>query len=989
MHKFILAVFIFSYIISFCSGQTHHSKQLSINDGLSHNTIEDVLQDSEGFMWFATHNGLNRYDGYQVITYQNNSNLENSISGNRLICINEDFLGNLWVGSSGNGVNKFDKEKEVFESYQSNRSKYSLPNNTINNIKVFKDSSIWICTNNGIAKYNKTNDNFTNYYLDYAEGENGTFVVYDALKTSKGEIYVASVHNYIFKLNVNNGIFTKVYYSRDSNLTGNYRKRLKEDKDGNIWISAFSHGLVKYNPNTGKSKVFTGNNSGLKTDLLNGDFIIHENKLWLTTDGSGIIKYDLNSKTFTSLEYNANKKNSIISNKIYSIFIDNQDIIWIGTFNEGVNILNPNQEKFSILKTKENHDFSMEGYSVLSIYEDKNETLWIGTDGDGLFTYSKEGIAERYKTNADITNSLSTERIICINQDKEGNLILGTYNGGMIVLNPKQNKFKRYLPNANNNDAIASNNIWDIFIDSKERIWVGLLNGGLDLFNNKNKQFTHYGPNTDNYNRINHSNVMGIIEDKDGDIWFGTEGRGVNILDNQSNQMFHSIHPSENKRLSNNNVHCIYEDSYGTIWLGTRNGGLNKYDKKSQTLEYFFMNDGLPSNIIHSIIEDGKQNLWLGTAYGLSRFNTQTNTFKNYDTKDGLLSYVYNRNAVLRRNDGTILVGSTNGLNVFHPDSIRDINYTPKAFFTNFRIDNTLVNIGDTINGRVVLERSLNYTKEIIIEPKDKIFTIEFAAKTFTLPEKCWFKYKLEGFDTDWKTTEASRQHITYTNLNPGSYVFKVKASNSDGVWSNYVAKMNITVLPSFWQSIWFKFVIVFVILLIFYAWYKYKLSLKEKQFLIEKEKQNQQISGLEKEKLESELNNQTFNILSRNKTLLKHKRRLSLLVNKVDEKTKKTLTDIVSEIDQEINEEKDWKHIEPRLDKVYNNFMTILKGRHTNLTQSELRIAAYVRMGLSTKEISELLQKTTKAIDNDRYRLRKKLDIPQNDSLKRYLLEL
>ena len=989
MYKFILVVFFLSHIIAFSKGQNYYSKQLTINDGISHNTIETVFQDSDGFMWFATHNGLNRYDGYQIKTYQNDSSDEYSISDNRLSCINEDLRGNLWIGTSGNGVNKFNKETEKFERYQSNRSKYSLPSDVINNVKIFANSSIWVCTNNGLAKYNEKENNFTNYFLDFNEYGNNSFIVYDVLKSSSGDIYVASDHDYIFKLNQENGKFSRVYYSRDQNLNGNYRKHIVEDAKGNLWISGFSHGLVKFNPQTGKSKLFSQSNSKLKTDLLNGNLVIHKNKLWIATDGQGIIIYDLLSSEFSSFENTPDNENSIYNRKIYSIYIDNQDVIWIGTFNEGVNILNPNPLKFSTLKTQLNKDFSLEGYSVLSIFEDSKNNLWIGTDGDGLFRYSKEGSIKQYKREPNNPNSLSANRIVCLNQDKYGNLLLGTYTGGLVIFNPEQNKFTRYLHDPTNIHSIASNHVWNIFIDSKERIWVGLLGSGLDLFDPARKQFIHYGPNTNNYNRINHDNVMGIIEDKDGDIWFGTEGRGVNILYNQSNQMFHSIHQSENKRLSNNNVRCLYEDSYGIIWLGTGNGGLNQYDKKTQSLDFFNMTDGLPSNIIYSIIEDNKQNLWLGTAYGLSKFNTKDNTFRNYDIKDGLLSYVCNRNAIYRKNDGTILVGSTNGLNVFHPDSINDITNTPNAFFTNLRIDNTIVNIGDTINGRVVLTKNLNYTNEIIIEPKDKIFTIEFAAKTFTLPEKCWFKYKLEGFDKNWKTTQASRQHITYTNLNPGDYIFQVKASNSDGLWSDYEAKMNITVLPSFWQSIWFKLVIVFCILIIFYAWYKFKLSVKEKQFLIEKEEQNKQITGLEKEKLEGELNNQTFNILSRNRTLLKHKRRLSLLANKVDEKTKNTLLDIVSEIDQEINEEKDWKHIEPRLDKVYNNFMTILKGKHANLTQSELRIAAYVRMGLSTKEISELMQKTTKAIDNDRYRLRKKLDILQNNSLKSYLLDL
>lgn len=987
--KIILILNLLAFtLVNKAQTDNYYCSQLTINEGLSHNTIECIFKDSEGYIWIGTHNGLNRYDGTNIISYQSKNEKSNSLSGNRVLSINEDSEGYLWIGTLSNGLNRFDKRTNKFTNYYSDGNSNSLPSNAVSNIKVLSDNSVWLCTNNGLARYNKATDGFIHYPFKHGVENDPNFVVYDLIETSKGEIYVASSHDCIYKLSKENGTYSPVSYLRDPKLQGNYRKHILEDNKGQLWISAFSHGLIKLNLQTGESKVFTKDNSELASNLLYGSGTVHGNKLWLATDGDGIVVVNTDTEEFSVVTADKNQAIHLFSNKVYSLFIDDQDIIWVGTFNEGVNVLDPNRTKFGTLKSNKNKTFALEGISVLSLFEDSKQRLWIGTDGEGLFCYEKDGRIKQIKHDPDNDNSLSSDRIVSISEDANGNILLGSYMGGLVVYNVDKNSFKRYLPSSKKG-SISSNHVWEIFVDSKSRVWLGLLGTGLDLFDQENDRFIHYGPQSDNYNRINHDNVMGIIEDESGDVWFATEGRGLNVLDNETGQMFRTIHSSEHMKLSNNNVRCIYEDSDGVIWAGTENGGLNKFDKKSETIEYFNMDNGLPSNLIYSIVEDDLNCLWIGTAYGISKFDKKTQTFTNFDIKDGLLGYVCNREGILKRSDGSILVGTTNGLNTFKPAEIRNISYLPDVFFTGLRIQSKLVRQGDTINGRTVLDMPLNYIKELVVMPKDKIFSLEFAAKTYTLPQKCWFKYKLEGFEDEWVINDASRQYVTYSNLNPGNYKFRVRASNSDGIWSPNEKVLNITVLPSFWQSIWFKIIITCFVLLLFYIWYRIKIIEKEKQFKREKIQQEQKIVHLEKENLETELNNQTFNILSRNKLLLKHKRRLSAIIKKVDEKTAKTLDEIISDIDKEVNNEKDWKHIEPRLDKVYNNFMTSLKSKHGKLTQNELRVAAYVRMGLSTKEISELLQKTTKAIDNERYRLRKKLDVPLNDSLKKYLLDL
>lgn len=987
MRLFIYIFFLSSiYTIALCQQSEYQNTQINIENGLAHNAIECIYKDEEGIMWFGTHNGLSRYNGTTIITYQNSIINKNSLAGNKVLSICEDTYGVLWIATAGQGVCSFDKQKETFKNFSAYDLTSGLKSNNINNIRLISDT-IWVCTGNGLAYYNPSTNNFIPFTIKNEPPNKVETIVYDILRTKDGVYYVTTGDDYMHLFTPSVGSFQPIEYKRVRHLSGNFRKRLLEDKDGMLWISAFSHGLVRFDPTTNNSEIFTTRNSTIPSDLLNGYSLTYKNQIWFATDGSGIIIYDLITESFSIFNSNSSKLDGHWSNIVNSLFIDNLDRIWIGTFNEGVHILDPNQLKFSTLRLRNGEKFDLNGISVLSIFEDSRKTLWVGTDGKGLFQF-KNGELNQFLPNSS-SNSISSDRIICINEDEYGNILLGTYMGGLSIYRPDKNVFQTFTHDPNNDLSIASDNVWDIYFDSQNRAWIGLLDGGLDLYNHKSNSFIHYGPNSNKSEKINHNNILSIIEDSDNNMWFATEGDGIYRLENKTEQMQHLLHSSGTIKPSSNNIYGLYEDNNGIIWIATENGGLNRYDKKNQHISYLFKEDGLPCNIIYSITADNNDVLWLGTAYGVSSFEKESKTFTNYDIYDGLKGYICNRNALFKRKDGSILIGSTNGLNIFHPESMSKRTTSPETQLTTLRINNRIINVGDTINNRVILKRNINYTEQITIKPKDKIFTLEFVALTYTLPEKCSYMHQLEGFDEDWEYTDASRNNVTYSNLKPGNYVFKVKASNSDKVWSDNISTLSIRVLPSFWQTIYFKLLIGLFSFSIIYSFYRNRLKIKEKHFLREKEAHEQKILLFEKDKLESELNNQTFNILNRNRTLLNYKMRLDILGKRVDEKNKTILKDIISEIDSQVNEEKDWKHIEPRLDKVYNNFMTSLKDKHADLTQNELRIAAYVRMGLSSKEISELMQKTLKGVDSDRYRLRKKLDIPINDSLKNYLLDL
>ncbi len=956
------------------------------SDGLSHNNVECIFKDSDGFVWFGTRNGLCRYDGYKIKIYRSTYGI-NSISGDRILSINEDINGNLWIGTYGNGLNKFDKIRESFTYYLNNdESGYR-----INKIAVFKNGDVWVCTNNGLAKYISESDNFKvfrtdNQYPNSLKSNN----IYDIIETSLGEIYVATESHFIQKYNPENHEFIEIRYKRAPGLNKNYRKRIIEDMEGVLWIAADVHGLCSYNPKTKTSEIFLQGENQLTTNVLTGDMALdREGNLWISTDGCGINIFNPYTRKFQYIRHNEQNEGSISSDHIYCIYFDDMNTIWVGTFGDGVNFYDPSMYKFNSYYRKPDDLKVFTGKSILSLFQDSKNRLWIGTDGEGLYMLTPDGKLKNFRHWPQHINSVSANAITSINEDSKGNILIGTYSGGLNSFNVEKSIFTRFNEQSQNISKIHSGNVWRIFPDSKDRIWLGLLGNGVDLFDSETKTFTNYGLVSTRPDRVDFPNVMAILEDSDGDIWFGSEGRGIYILDSETDKIYRIETDSVNNITTDGLIKCLYQDRWGSIWIGTEGHGLYKLNKKTNELKHYDIKDGIPTNIVQSIIEDSQENLWIGTSNGLCFFNPKTESFRNFIKEDGLSGNVFNQNAMVRLTDGRFACGTTNGINIFKPENIKFNQNLPRIVFTCIEVLNKEIHPGDTINNKVILTKNINFTKELTLSYKEKVFSLEFAALNYTLPKKCFYKYKLEGFDDKWYFTSSDRRRVSYSNLQPGNYVFRLLASNNDGKWGNNERTLKISILPPFYRTLWFRLLVIIIITSLIYAFYRYRLNIHKNRFLQKQAEQEKKIMALEKEKLESELKKLTFHIINRNRVLIDQKNRLMGLSVKAKESVKVGLQDIISIIDEDLNEDKDWKYIEPQLDKVYNNFVTRLKEKHPDLNVSEIKIAAYVRMNLSTKEISEFMHKTPRAVENDRYRLRKKIGLDSNNSLQNYLINL
>jgi ligand-binding sensor domain-containing protein len=480
--KNIIFLILFSNALSVYAGanESLNFSYITKNEGLSDNNVECIFKDSDGFMWFGTRNGLCRFDGYEIKVYRKNEN-ENSISGNRILDIIEDKNGYLWIGTYKDGLNRFNKQTEKFEHYGLQQG----IGQRINRIKLFSDSSIWVGSNIGVIRLVNWGD--TVRIIPFNDDSN-YLSTYDMLETRNREVYIATDNQVIQKLNKNTLKFETIEYKRIPELSSNYRKRIIEDKNGLIWITASYHGLCSYDPKTGVSEIFTAENNNLSTNVLMGSMDIDgDGNIWLCTEEDGINIFNTESKTFKHLKNNPEQQGSLNSNHTYSVYFDDNERVWIGTFDKGINVYNPYQKKFSSSLFEPDDLTILSGSSVLDIFEDSKNRVWVGTDGFGLFCFEKANAPLHYKK-ADESDVLTSNVVTALGEDPLGNILIGTYTGGLIAFNKESEKITKYYSDFDRKQ-LSSPHVWEIFTDSKKRIWLGLLAFGVDLFDYRDGSF--------------------------------------------------------------------------------------------------------------------------------------------------------------------------------------------------------------------------------------------------------------------------------------------------------------------------------------------------------------------------------------------------------------------------------------------------------------------------------------------------------------------
>lgn len=786
---------------------------ISLEQELSSSEVNSIIQDSKGFMWFGTLYGLNRFDGYNMKVYRHNPENPKSISDNYIHTVFEDRNGTLWVGTDSGGLNKYDSGKEEFTRFVNNPlDSFSLSGNTVNCFFETEAGLLMIGTDNGLNIYHPAKNKGEKPQFEKILNMNINSILAD----ENGNILLGTWQGLIsFKLSdiKNKPLKTKLYLpdeENESSLISKFVIATYKDSNGIVWIGT-TEGLCKMivednSANSIKFKHYRHNEGDIYS--LSHDFITsisedHDGFIWIGTRGGGVNKFDKKSGKFISYKSDISFAGSIKNNSVQSLCIDKTGVLWLGTLGGGINNVDLRKKKFFHYKISLDEKTKVPGNFIRALYQDDTGLLWLGTLDDGLYTLDRT-TNQFSEFNIRNNTPLKDNNIFSIIKSTEQEFLIAT-NSGMYLYNQETGKLTVHRMDKLNRDSLKHNSVFSI-AEGNGCFWIGTWEGlhkYIPETSQRKARFVRYLHNANDNSSISSNRIRYIYNDPiSTNLWIGTIDGGLNrLIQNEIDSTVRFIRYQFNRNnpnsLSDNYVTMIHRAKNGTLWITTKEG-LNKFIEGGNGFKRYKEKDGLSSNLVQSILEDAHGNLWLGTNKGLSVFNPEKESFTNYDATDGLQSNEFSEHTCFKNKAGEMFFGGINGFNSFFPDSIRKNEYIPKIVIIDLLIFNKSVPIGATDGGRTILSKSITETDKIKLSYKDKVITFEFAALHYAAPGKNKYAYIMEGFDKKWSYSNSRK--ATYTNLKGGKYVFKVKASNNDGVWSDPIA-IQISISHPFWQT--------------------------------------------------------------------------------------------------------------------------------------------------------------------------------------------
>lgn len=773
--------------------------------------VFSIVQDNYGFVWLGTDDGLYRYDGYTLKAYRHDPNNPQSLSENTVTKLYKDRAGALWIGTAYGGLNKLDTTQNTFTHYQHDTNDVrSLSDQVV--IRIFEDhaGSLWIGTNGGLDRLDGASGHFLHYRYP-SDGYTRSNAVLGLSEDGQGSLFVGSDHG-LYKLDRLSGRLS--HLPNDSPVFGSLGNEfidgLAEDRSGVLWATSVMGSEVSaVNAKTGELRRYSfradepGNVRMAGVNSIRED---HNGTLWLGTFRDGLLKFDRKSNSF--IRYSPDSDASYPDN-VGALFEDSEGNIWAGG-HSGVSHFQTAPLPFVNYQHELHNPNSLRNSEVLSVHADEHGFLWIGTVAGLHRLDRKTGQIVLYQHDPKNRSSLSYNEVSAIGEDGSGGLWIGTHGGGLNRFDRTSQRFFAYRHNRNDPQSLSSDLIQCLAVDRKGVLWIGTHGGGLNRFDRATGHFKIYPNDAGNPHSLSEDNVREIFADREGTLWIGTN-HGLNRFDRRSEQFTVYLHNAKDPAsLSHNSIGSIYEDRQGTLWIGTRSG-LDRFDRTSGKFKTFTTKDGLANDAIEAIREDRRGHLWLATHQGLSEFDPLTKGVRNYSETDGLPGDFVNPTGEDRSSmtsKGEMVFGSEHGVTVFDPNRLSSNPYVPQVVLTEFLLFSRPV-----LPARnSPLQQPIWAARSLTLNHKQSIFTLEFAALSYVAPERNRYRYRLEGFETQWNEVDSARRSATYTNLPAGNYLFKVQASNNAGVWNNKGVNLAITVLPAWWATWWFDSIATLVI---------------------------------------------------------------------------------------------------------------------------------------------------------------------------------
>lgn len=896
-------------------GQNGHSRfeNFTTEHGLTQNSVLCILQDNEGYMWFGTYSGLNRFDGYNFKRFEHTPDDSTTLSNNFIRTICQDLDGNIWVGTA-NGLNRYNSEKECFERYYHvPDDSLSIPHNFIFNLYCDQQGIVWVVTRGGgvcrivpdqkqtagdpsMSKqfYRFVKEVIQPIYHNVPNLEIGSSII----KTTDGELWVGSDLGIMRRKNEHEGWQQYVHDAGNPySVSSNDVSALLQDNGENVWVGTWGKGLQIYDPSKdGYMTVPLNRYVPAQNDGVDFVMTLYKDSLgdiWVGCWGGGLFRIQLPTDDYDSVssmvermtvkyfQYEPSVLNSISGNNIYAVFEDHTGIIWIGTDWHGVNKYDPHSDYIYHLYNNPLDANSLSENVVFSLCLDDDESYWIGTLNGLTHWDKKQNRFDRYFNDSKRENSLSSNNVREIFKDKSGRVWVGSTEG-LDLFNANTRTFTHYP------SYIPSFQVEVIIDDIKgDGLWIGTYAHGFYFFDPKTGEYRQPLFNKDAViQNLLTTNVWDVLQDSNGMLWLATDELGLCQYNPQTYEFkSHQNIKGDSSSISSNKVMTLMIDGNQNFWVGTVNG-LNKVivDKTHPDqirFKTYTTGSGINSNQIGSLQEDAQGYIWISTNVGICRLNPVDGSIKIIELKYNIRSREYLSNSVcFDPSTAEMLYGSINGLTVVKTEYIYRKTLPPKMVITQLSIFNKDVNVGEEVNGRVILENSLSRTKQLVLTHREGVFGFGFAALHYSSPDFNTYAYKLEGFDNEWNDI-GNQRNATYTNLSPGTYRFMVKGANSDGVWCEQPAELTLVILPPWWKTLWFRLLsVVFAILLII-LFFNYRLRSLRRQKLV-----LSQMVALRTEEL-SEMNilmeERQEEITSQNEELQLHRQHLEKMV---DERT-------------------------------------------------------------------------------------------------------
>jgi ligand-binding sensor domain-containing protein len=982
--------------------------RIEVTEGLSNSNVTCILQDRKGFIWVGTGDGLNKYDGYTFKIYRHNPEDTLSLLKNSINSLYEDRHGNLWVLTGGGGVHYYDRKLDVFRR---------LPEFTFgcDIIRLVEDSqnNLWLTGTRlrfaFIAKLDPLTKKTVHYNL-FTSAE----PVVGMAEAGANEFWIGVRRRGLFKWNAATNSIQRFPAGEVNSVVDDDIVKIIRDDAGNVWM-ATRNGLSKYDHRAQRFinfKNIPGNKNSLPVNTVR-DLCADNNFIWLATENGGLARLNATDHTFSIYQNVKNDPTSLSDNSVWTVYKDHQGRIWVGTFSKGLCVIDNLKDKFQEL------DVTFENDIVNAIWQDHKKRLWIGTEG-GLVMKDKDKV-KYYKHDPSDSRSLSSNPVLSIYQDSKKRLWFGTWDGGINRYVEEQDNFVHYTTDKNVAGSLSDPNVYSISEYPETGALLVSSYRGLNVMVDENLgRFRNYVDEVQESNNY----LRQVFVDTRGDLWLGSISELNRFhLDEGKRERFYYHNDSTTFDAMTN---CIMEDKAGKVWIGTNNGlhlmGQNKFTAS------YTVKDGLPNNIVTGVLEADDGTLWLSTTKGLSEFDPVSRSFQNYYVSDGLLSDEFKPNACFRNEEGLLFFGGK-GVILFDPSRIKRNPHIPPVYLTDLKIFNRTVKIGERDS---LLRCHIGEATEISLPEKLNFFSIEFVALNFSASGKNKYAYRLDGFNDDWIYLE--KEHFaTFTNLDPGTYVFHVKASNNDGVWNEEGAQLIINILPRWYKTWWARVALVMIIVGAVILLYNIRmrrinmLNIRLETTVNERTQQLQrandelksreeQISAQNERLIEQreelaaqneELVQQREELATQNEALVESKRhQLDLYTQKIVEKSE-IINRITGELEllrgkgtgepesvqkfsqilqSHILTEDDWERFKTTFNEVYPNFFASLRFRFPDITTAELRLAALIKMNLSLKEASAMLGISSESVKKSRYRLRKKLALQEEESLEDFI---